>query len=101
MVAILANVLMLIPSIVALGTVLLLAPAWLGHLILFALVITAFVVIPAYAVIGSVHAFCTASRDLRRQMAAAEAFHRAILAQHAALGGTPAPPRRCRLGEAE
>lgn len=101
MAALLANLALLLPMLAALGAVLLLTPSWLGTLILLPLVTIALIGIPAYLIVGAIHAAATAGRDLRRQMAAAEAFHRAIRAQHAPLGGTPAPPRRCRLGEAD
>lgn len=97
----LANVVLLLPLLIILGAAVALLPPWFATLLWMPVVTAALIGVPVYLIGGAVHAFCTAGRDHRRAMADAEAHHRAILAKHAALGGTPAPPRRYRLGEGE
>ena len=99
MLALIADILLLVPILGILGAVLLL-PAWAGNLILYPLAVAAFIVVPLYVLGGAVHAFCTAGRDHRQQMAEVDAYHRAILAKHAAIRDTPAPVRHFRLGGA-
>lgn len=98
MLALFANVLMLLPVLTVLGAVLALVPPWLGTVILLPLVTIALIVIPAYLIIGAIHAAATAGRDLRRGIAKAEADYGAALAEIAARHGAPAPHRRTRLG---
>lgn len=97
----LASVALLLPLLAAIGIASVLLPPWFVTVLWMPVVTAALIGVPVYLIGGAVHAFCTAGRDHRRAMADAEAHHRAILAKHAALGGTPAPPRRYRLGEGE
>ena len=101
MIALLANLALLVPLLIILGAVLALLPTWLGTLLWLPVVTVALIGVPLYAIVGSVHAAATAGRDLRRGIADAEAFHRAALAEIAARHGAPPPVRRRRLGETD
>jgi hypothetical protein len=90
-----------LPIALVLGLATMVLPAWFTDYVLTPLVGAALLGVPAYAIVGTLHAFLTASRDLRRESAAAEAHHRRVLAQLAAARSpaAPAPSRRYRLGE--